>query len=329
MSTNFSVLVIGDPHFRLENLSDLNNYIDKVIALIHQQQPSSVIVLGDILHTHEQIHTTIANKAYSFIHRISELCKVYVIVGNHDYINNSQFLTDAHWMNAMKVWSNVIIVDTGHVLHVGNDKFILCPYVFPGRFKEALDIIDSNWKEAKAIFCHQEFRGCKMGAIVSVDGDEWLSTDPFVIAGHIHDKQKPQANIYYPGSSMQHAFGESPNKTIAILTFEETCSITEYSLGMVKRKILYKDIDEMGDFEVPDTENKYRVTLSGTQEEFKLFKKSKQYKKLIKNGVKLVYRHEPVDIKSVIGVAEDFHSILLNLLNEKDKDLVKIYKELF
>ena len=34
-----------------------------------------------------------------------------LLVGNHDYINNQQFLTNNHWMNAMKDWNNVTIID--------------------------------------------------------------------------------------------------------------------------------------------------------------------------------------------------------------------------
>ena len=30
-----------------------------------------------------------------------------------------------------------------------------------------------NWKECRAIFCHQEFKKCKMGAVVSEHGDDW------------------------------------------------------------------------------------------------------------------------------------------------------------
>ncbi len=32
---------------------------------------------------------------------------------------------------------------------------------------------------------------------------------PLVISGHIHSEQRPQKNIFYPGSVIQHALGES------------------------------------------------------------------------------------------------------------------------
>ncbi len=50
----------------------------------------------------------------------------------------------------------------------------MVPYVPPGRFVEALNIIDNEWwKNVNCIFAHQEFYGCKMGAIESIEGDKW------------------------------------------------------------------------------------------------------------------------------------------------------------
>ena len=42
---------------------------------------------------------------------MSNITKTIVIVGNHDLINNQQFLTQNHWMNAMKDWENVRVID--------------------------------------------------------------------------------------------------------------------------------------------------------------------------------------------------------------------------
>jgi len=130
--------------------------------------------------------------------------------------NNQQFLTDNHWLNCLKKWKNVVIVDRPVTETIDDELFVFCPYVFPGRFTEALNTLDIDWKNASGIFAHQEFAGCKMGAIVSVEGDKWPVDNPYVISGHIHSKQIIQENIYYTGSAMQHAFGESEKKYCCI-----------------------------------------------------------------------------------------------------------------
>lgn len=95
-------LAIGDIHIKLDNLLEIAKLTDEIVSLIHQHQPDYVILLGDILHTHERIHTNCLNQAADLFRKCSTLLPTYVLVGNHDYISNSQFLTSEHWMNPFK-----------------------------------------------------------------------------------------------------------------------------------------------------------------------------------------------------------------------------------
>ena len=189
-------LCIGDPHFKVENMVEVDEFILKLLPVIESIKPKYIVVLGDLLHTHERLHTIALNKAYDFIKSLQKLCKkVFVLVGNHDYIQNQQFLTQNHWMNGMKEWENVFIIDNVFVFNADlKENYIFCPYVPPGKFQEALETCGFDYTKADAIFAHQEFFGCKMGAIVSVDGDKWNESYPLVISGHIHSKQKIQQN---------------------------------------------------------------------------------------------------------------------------------------
>ncbi len=72
-----------------------------------------------------------------------------------------------------------------------------------------------------------------MGAIESIEGDKWDHSFPLVISGHIHSEQRPQKNIFYPGSVIQHAFGESEDNGLLLLIFNGS-KIGEYPL-MVKK----------------------------------------------------------------------------------------------
>ena len=328
--TGLSILTIGDPHFKLENLSDTEIYIARITKIIEIRRPNYVVILGDLLHCHERVHTTVLNRAYEFIDKIRQLCPVYVLVGNHDYINNSQFLTDNHWMNAMKKWNNVEIVDNGKTLETSFGKLIFCPYVYPGKFEEALNIIDPNWKDARTIFCHQEFYGCKMGAIESTQGDKWNINYPFIISGHVHDKQRVQENIFYTGSSIQHAFGESHDKTITMCFLETEIRLEDIDLEMPTKKILYMNMDEIDDFQYELTVNKIRITLSGTSQEFKTFRKSRKYKDLVDKGVKIVYKNQTVVNKKTASRNESFQTILNRLVKkENNKEVYELYTELF
>ena len=258
-----NVLAIGDPHFKIDNIPEVELFITQIEILAKEKQPDIILCLGDLLHTHERIHTTPLNKAYEFIERMSKISLTYVIVGNHDYIQNQQYLTENHWMNGMKQWDNVIIVDKVTVYNKNEIKLVFCPYVPPGRFEEALNTIRDDWKTANCIFAHQEFYGCKMGAIVSIEGDKWSLDNPLVISGHIHSKQTPQPNIYYTGSAMQHAFGESEKNIIAYVSFEKDYNyhIEEVDLKLPRKKIIYADMDNITKLKLPvDTKDDIKIT---------------------------------------------------------------------
>lgn len=323
------ILCIGDPHFRVDNVAEIDEFISKVIPLIDDRRPDFIVVLGDLLHTHERLHTIPLNKAYEFIDKLRQKTKTFVIVGNHDYIQNQQFLTENHWMNGLKEWDNVVIVDK--VINYQN--YFFCPYVPPGRFEEALNTKD-DWNKATCIFAHQEFFGCKMGAIISVDGDKWNENFPLVVSGHIHSKQQPQANIYYTGSAMQHAFGESEQNIVAVFEFDENGNykVDEVDLFLKRKKIIYVNMEHVDNFVIPKGDDELKLTLKGNYDEFKAFKKGEKYKQLAKQGIKVVFKTEKKEEQSKINCEEktekdDFAYILKNLsYKEGDKEIIRLFE---
>jgi DNA repair exonuclease SbcCD nuclease subunit len=327
-----TVLFIGDPHFQVNNIQEVDMFLEKITQLALEKSPDIIVIAGDLLHTHEKLHTIPLNKAYKLVDEMRKISKTYVLVGNHDYQDNSQFLTQNHWMNGMKEWKNTVIVDTVVSEIIRDEKFIFVPYVFPGRFQEALQTHSESWIDASCIFAHQEFLGCKMGAIVSIDGDKWPLTHPFVISGHIHSKQRPQENIYYTGSAMQHAFGESEHNIIAHLSFDRKMyDIEEIDLGLPRKKIVYMDVEELDKYSIPDTEDQIKVTLKGDYNEFKAVKKSKKYKDMIDNGVKVIFKPKKIDnFKDQIvnnDDTTDFKNILFSIVtSQKNPYLMQGYE---
>ena len=91
-----TVLCIGDPHIQVSNISETDLLIERLINLATKKKPDLIIVLGDVLHTHERLHTIALNKAYELINNMRLISKTYVLVGNHDMINNQVFLNENH-----------------------------------------------------------------------------------------------------------------------------------------------------------------------------------------------------------------------------------------
>ena len=339
----FRILTIGDPHFMISNLDDVEIFIKRFINLVEEKNPDIIVILGDILHEHERLHISPLNKAISFIKTLSTYCPTYCLVGNHDMLNNKQFLTDNHWMNALKTHSsNIIIVDKVVSLDTLYGKFLFCPYVPPGQFQEAIDtygnILEDN---ILTIFAHQEFYNCKMGAIISTEGDKWDINNPLVISGHIHSNQRPQKNVYYPGAALQHAFGESEKNIIAEIQYvNNNYEIIEHDLKLPRKEIKYVSLEELNKFTNIDTNNKTKLTIKCNYDDFKAFKKTQKYKELSKyDNLKII--HKPEKIKIIqenqntrediqLDNEGDFKKLLYDsLISEKNQYLISDFNYLF
>lgn len=327
-------LFIGDPHFKINNVEYIPLFVTKIMNIVKSNHLDFIVIAGDVLHNHDKVDVEPLNLAISFIDSLRKQVKTFVLVGNHDYKNNQQFLTNHHWMNAIKLWDNVVIVDHTIEYQLNQHSFLFVPYVPPKRFKEAIEtkINFDNIQKYKAIFAHQEFYGCKMGPIQSTCGDIWNKNWPLVVSGHIHNKQWSQPNIYYPGSAMQHAFGQSVENTVTILTFfEQKFSYEEIDLQMPKLSIKYISVkDIMTPLKFQNTEfKKYKIVLLGTQEEFKTFKKNKRYKELLDEGFQITFKLENIMVVETSNfiTKKKFIDILCDKINaEEDLQLEQIFK---
>ena len=315
---NSKFIIIGDPHFKTSNVPDTDDFIKKIKTLASSQKPDFIIILGDVLHEHERLHTIPLNKAYEFISTMSDIASTYILVGNHDMINNQQFLTHNHWMNGMKEWPNVQIIDTPTNLNHNGKQYVFCPYVPNGRFEEALNTMTDDWKTANLIFAHQEFIGCKMGAIISQDGDIWDKSQPPIISGHIHSNQLLlDGHIYYPGSAMQNALGD-PNNIITIINTEidnlhqfdddndfkvvstrqlgtNSYRCDEVDLMLRKKKIVSIDLDKIDELNVSkllSSVDQLKLSLVGNYDDFKVFVKTPAAKTLLNAGIKIVHKNK-------------------------------------
>lgn len=300
------LLLIGDPHFRVDNITETKKFISSVVQLANKLQSENkldyIVVLGDILHTHEKLNTFALNVACDFFKALVDVCHTYVLVGNHDATSNTIFLQDTHWMNALKMWRGITIVDVPTKIH----DVILCPYVPDGRFVEALSLYFSDWKNAKLIVAHQLLNGAKMGAITAENVEEWMDDWPLCISGHIHDKQLVKSNLFYTGSSMQHAFGESDDKTLCLV---DTCTLKweNIELDIQKKKIIYcepQNIAAVLHKIEPNTQ--YKIVVKGDAASCKAAKNSSVVKELKANKlVKSVQFKETMVKKDSVEKTEE------------------------
>lgn len=332
-----SVLFVGDIHIKFDNLGS----IDKLETILQQEcgvnnDIQCIVVAGDILDTHERIHTQLLNRAYKLLDSFRKISEVIVLVGNHDYINNQQFLTTNHWLNGLKEWDNITIIDKPTIKF----NYLFTPYVPTGRFIEALETLNDDWKSVICIFAHQEINQCKLGCIYSIDGDEWDDSWPMLISGHIHERHMVKKNVLYPGSVINHSYSNDNQGVSKYIFFPKYNEKGEYihptlfeeskiKLNLDKKTILYcalnpnsKQQQLTNNITQKLTKNT-KICLTGNIAEISEFKKTIEYKRLCKSDIKIVFkRADTADFLNKDQETIPFQTILHKLIQkEKDPEL--------
>lgn len=338
------VLFVGDPHFKKDNVVETEAYAEETVRVFSQCPPGTICLLaGDILDNHGIIYIDPLGRAMRLIERLVEIGTVVLLVGNHDYMTNQEFLSDKHWMITLEPWARL-----EPRLHVASkpivvDNMVFSPYVPPGRLVEALDSCTPEWRTMDCVFAHQELRGVKMcGDHVSDKGDVWDASWPPIVSGHIHTAFAT-SNIIYPGSVIPHSFGESGSSAVFLVGVHprdsgEMPGLVECPVAVPRRRtvrVTYKDLVNEYDYTMRrvqprDTLERVRVILTFTTMTDKNDVRVKSFvDKLTKNPrIKVVLRederfndlHHDHDHDLEVHMMEQvsFRDILVNMCPTED-----------
>ncbi len=339
----YQILLIGDPHFKTSNALETNQLHKSTLEYL-KSNPSIdfVVVLGDILHCHEKIHTQPFCRAVKFLTDLADERETFALIGNHDRINNNVFLTEEHPFVGLKEYPNLHIVDktlyfSSSSLQKKEEEvlFAFVPYVPNGRFKEALEIKNKenkrNYEDCTAIFAHQEFRGCKMGSIFSEDGDIWEKELPAVFSGHIHDYQRLQKNIFYPGIPFQHGFGDNDDKAIYLLSigspFQKGVWETEkIELDITPKKLYNMTLEQFDKFQPPEKAI-IKINFQCHESTMKKMISSQKFRDKIKKH-NIEYKLKVEKTKKIIKNHSSFLENLERRISQSDENVKQIYKEM-
>ena len=308
-----SILCIGDPHINNRNIRIVEKLHPELIRVAKEIKPDLIVVLGDVMHDFHNAKTPMLTKSTQILRDLSLIAKTLLLIGNHELINKTVYLTGIHPFTALHYWDEekMVVVDTCCKEIIINDiSFAAVPYVPNGRFNDALHTLtDYEKKEIRAIFAHQEFKNCDINGIPSPDGDSWPIDNPLVISGHIHKRHQPQKNIIYIGTPYQENFSEMDEKSISHFIFTPTdYEEKRVYLDLPKRIELTIKSSEAEDWEVP-ADKLVKLTIVGTSAENAVLRKSGIIKKLETKGVAIVL--------------EDIENEIDNFNNEQYEAMIK------
>ena len=335
------IVVVGDMHLKKDEPTRADLVISKITEQITKIKPDIVVLLGDILDTHEKIDMKTQNRAGKFIKHIAAMdIAVIVVIGNHERPDGTTFLTEDSSFYLLKGFKNIHIADRVLNLkwNVGDEKnpkhlrFIFAPYVPAGSFHEALDTLEEKvmeeGKRPAAIFCHQEFKGAKMGGYESKTGDEWPKSNPLIISGHIHTSQVVNGNIVYPGTPYQQSYNDDSEKGILVCNFGINSSpdIKFLKLDIRKKISITLKPSEVDNF-VPPPNCDLQVDIVGSSAEIKDLRSRGLIPKMREKGIS-VSLSTMRDFNPNNPENKTFKSLLEDMIKE-DPDVVQLYKKIF
>jgi predicted phosphodiesterase len=318
-----NILLIGDLHFKYSrevNVEELNQLHKKLVSvaaeLKNQNRLDKIILLGDILDSHQKIHISQLTRASKLLSDLHDIVPIVVLIGNHDRINPKDFLSEESPFHLMKKWNNTIIADETQFEEINGFKFIYVPYVEPGRFIEAVETKVKDWKEYDLIFGHQEFRGSVDNhGFESSEGDHWSTDYPQVYTGHIHKFSKLSNGVTNVGTPYQTRFGEDFKKHILLLNLKKESNILniqeEYiDTNILKKIIQYFNPEDIDKIKLKDYDNKniYRLVFRcNSNLEIKKIKLKNEIKKLnSKKNIQLKF-----EVKEEVKSFNDLNEIKL------------------
>jgi len=334
-----TILTIGDPHFKVNNAIEMDRFVEKMLTFLDEtlkhETIHAIVLLGDILHDHEDIDLLALTRATKFIFELKKRTKVYLLIGNHDRRNNGIYCTDEHPFLGLMETEGVTVIHKPTIDTISGLNFFFIPYVEPGRFFEALETIP-EWKLCRAGFAHQEFYGAKMGHKRSEIGDKYDLEFPLVISGHIHDYDNLQENIVYVGTPIQHSFGDTDDKTISIFMFtNDSIDHKRIDLKLPKKRIItIRSDEELKEYVLtPLDAGLVKVILRGDDAEVKAMMKShivKLWKSYNINIAKKTERKHIVKEKKKDETkerkTEKFNITLFRVL--KEPELIELFEEI-
>ena len=317
------LLVVGDPHFKVSNSLETQQFCDQLLETVRGRKNfDAVVILGDTLDTHEKIHLQPFYRVTKLLESLTSIIKVFLLIGNHDRMNNNVFLTDEHPFLPMKWMKNLVIIDD----ITSENGILFIPYIPTGRLTEGLEKRKIDPKKYRCVFSHQEYKGCQMGGKISQIGDIWREDWPINFSGHIHQFQQVQENLYYLGTPFQHSYSDKEDKGVWSIELEKNSfEMEKISLQIIKKKSFQVDVNDLNTLQIPDN-SLVRINITGSQEMIRKMMSSREMKKKL-SGCDINFRFLEEKKPRVKG---NFNFI--NLLKERlsrDEELEKQFYEIF
>lgn len=297
---HLSDLHLGKRVNEFSMLEDQKDILNKIIAVIEEEQPDAVLIAGDVYDKSVPSAEAVELFDEFLVQLANTKTQVFIISGNHDSAERLAFanrLIDASGIHLAPVYRGEVAPFSFKDEYGTVDLYML-PFVKPAnvrRFfpeeeirsyedalKAAICAMQVNEKNRSILITHQFVTGALVSDSedLSVGGTDQVSAEVFeafdyVALGHLHRPQNVKENIRYCGTPLKYSFSEVndvKSVTIAELKEKGSLSVWEIPLAplheMKEIKGNYTDLTFKGYYDAhPELKDSYlHITLTDEED---------------------------------------------------------------
>lgn len=200
------VIFISDIHFGAKSAStewsgNMIGYFENFFFPLAKQEFADgfnpvIVVAGDFFDNRQHIDIDIMSKAMDIMEKMSSICPVYMMVGNHDIYKKKD--TDVTSLRIFEKYNNVTVIPDKLCLSIKDDhSFLLVSWV--GDFSKENKLIAKYKDKYEYIVLHTEISGMNYdNGRPIVNGINLSAVDDNcrIISGHIHKRQGNEKAMY-------------------------------------------------------------------------------------------------------------------------------------
>lgn len=266
------ILIIGDTHLGLGYPNSVDKwfkvhqqYFDEfLIPLIQKEMTEDDIIVhcGDLFDNRSVVPINILNYAQSLLEKISNICPLHILIGNHDLYTKSS--NDVNTVKLYKYIPNITVYEEPTKIDFMGKSILMLPWV--EKRKNQVDILQ-KFSGCDYLFCHSDLNGARMHLTsVAHKNSDKIDVESFsgyknVYSGHIHILQRNK-NFTFVGNNFEMDRNDLGNqKGIFILdTIDGTEKFIPNDISPKFKKVYVKTEDDILMLEGIST-NEYWVDL--------------------------------------------------------------------
>ena len=181
---------MGYPNNYQKWINVAKEYFEKFFFPLAEKELSKddiIVQLGDLFDNRSIIPIDVLNYAQYILERMSKICPVHIIIGNHDLYTKS-----TSEMNSVRIFDyipNVTVYEKATKIYYNNKSILMLPYVESKQ--EQINLL-KEFNGCNYLFCHSDLNGARMhlNSVAHKNKDK-IDVDEFsgyeiVRSGHIH-----------------------------------------------------------------------------------------------------------------------------------------------